>query len=159
MSRRGFATIAMALSLKSKAAVESPLHRAFYCGTIDCCASRLRGLGGMAQLNRRTVACHSAMAVGASKIRMPDGRCSDWRARRCPPARWPDKRWNGCPALRRGNGSRRAKPGRMQRFEQADRVVVEVFADLHEALHFKKQAISQDITRCRATVRAIGARR
>jgi hypothetical protein len=33
-----------------------------------------------------------------------------------------------------GSGSRRAKPEHVQRFEQADRVVVEVFADLHEAL-------------------------
>jgi len=32
-----------------------------------------------------------------------------------------------------GGGSRRAKPERAQRFEQADRVVVEAFADLHEA--------------------------
>ena len=32
-----------------------------------------------------------------------------------------------------GSGSRRAKPERAQRFEQADRVVVEAFADLHEA--------------------------
>jgi hypothetical protein len=28
----------------------------------------------------------------------------------------------------------------MQRFEQADRVVVEVFADLHEARHFKSKS-------------------
>jgi hypothetical protein len=32
-----------------------------------------------------------------------------------------------------GSGSRRAKPERGQQFEQADRVVVEAFADLHEA--------------------------
>ena len=32
-----------------------------------------------------------------------------------------------------GSGSRRAKPERAQQFEQADRVVVEAFADLHEA--------------------------
>ena len=32
-----------------------------------------------------------------------------------------------------GSGSPRAKPERAQRFEQADRVVVEAFADLHEA--------------------------
>jgi hypothetical protein len=32
-----------------------------------------------------------------------------------------------------GSGSRRAEPQRVQRFVQADRVVVEVFADLHEA--------------------------
>jgi len=44
-----------------------------------------------------------------------------------------------------GNGSRRAKPERMQRFEQADRVVAEVFADLHEARHLKSQSgISPD---------------
>jgi hypothetical protein len=36
-----------------------------------------------------------------------------------------------------GSGSRRAKPERAQRFEQADRVVVEAFADLHEARHLK----------------------
>src|SRR5215471_21666583 len=32
-----------------------------------------------------------------------------------------------------GSGSGRAKPERAQQFEQADRVVVEAFADLHEA--------------------------
>jgi len=32
-----------------------------------------------------------------------------------------------------GSGSRRAKPERAKPFEQADRVVVEAFADLHEA--------------------------
>jgi hypothetical protein len=32
-----------------------------------------------------------------------------------------------------GSGSRRAEPQGVQRFVQADRVVVEVFADLHEA--------------------------
>jgi hypothetical protein len=36
-----------------------------------------------------------------------------------------------------GSGSRRAKPERAQRFEQADRVVVETFADLHEARHLR----------------------
>jgi hypothetical protein len=36
-----------------------------------------------------------------------------------------------------GSGSRRAKPERPQRFEQADRVVVEAFADLHEARHLR----------------------
>jgi hypothetical protein len=35
-----------------------------------------------------------------------------------------------------GSGSRRA-PERAQRFEQADRVVVEAFADLHEARHLR----------------------
>ena len=39
-----------------------------------------------------------------------------------------------------GSGSRRAKPGRVQGFEQADRVVVEAFADLHEARHFDSTA-------------------
>jgi hypothetical protein len=34
-----------------------------------------------------------------------------------------------------GSGSRRAKPERARGFEQADRVVVEAFADLHEARH------------------------
>jgi hypothetical protein len=38
-----------------------------------------------------------------------------------------------------GSGSRRAKPERAQRFVQADRVVVEAFADLHEARHFKSK--------------------
>jgi len=38
-----------------------------------------------------------------------------------------------------GSGSRRAKPERMQRFEQADRVVVEVFADLHKARHLESK--------------------
>ena len=32
-----------------------------------------------------------------------------------------------------------AKPERMQRFEQADRVVVEVFADLHKARHLESK--------------------
>jgi hypothetical protein len=36
-----------------------------------------------------------------------------------------------------GSGSRRAKPQHAQRFEQADRVVVEAFADLHEARHLR----------------------
>jgi hypothetical protein len=36
-----------------------------------------------------------------------------------------------------GSGSRRAKPERMQRFDQAHFVVVDVFADLHEARHLK----------------------
>ena len=37
-----------------------------------------------------------------------------------------------------GSGSRRAKPERARRFEQADRVVVEAFADLQEARRFKR---------------------
>jgi hypothetical protein len=37
-----------------------------------------------------------------------------------------------------GSGSRRAKLERAQRFEQADRVVVEAFADLHEARRLKR---------------------
>jgi len=37
-----------------------------------------------------------------------------------------------------GSGSHRAKPERAQRFEQADRVVVEAFADLHEARRLKR---------------------
>jgi hypothetical protein len=36
-----------------------------------------------------------------------------------------------------GGGSRRVKPERTQRLERADRVVVEVFADLHEARRLK----------------------
>jgi hypothetical protein len=38
-----------------------------------------------------------------------------------------------------GSGSPRAKPERAQRFEQADRVVVEAFADLHEARHLRSK--------------------
>jgi hypothetical protein len=38
-----------------------------------------------------------------------------------------------------GHGSRRAKPEGAQRFMQADRVVVEAFADLHEARHLKSK--------------------
>ena len=38
-------------------------RRALHCGAIDRCADRLRGLGGMAQLGRRTVAHRDAMAV------------------------------------------------------------------------------------------------
>ena len=38
-----------------------------------------------------------------------------------------------------GSGNRRAKPERPQRFEQADRVVVEAFADLHEARHLRSK--------------------
>ena len=39
----------------------------------------------------------------------------------------------------RGERQRRAKPERAQRFVQADRVVVEVFTDLHEARHLKSK--------------------
>jgi hypothetical protein len=42
-----------------------------------------------------------------------------------------------------GSGSRRAKPRRMQRFEEADRVVVEVFADLQEARHLKSKPLPE----------------
>ena len=38
-----------------------------------------------------------------------------------------------------GSGSRRAKPQGAQQFAQADRVVMEVFADLHEARHLKSK--------------------
>jgi hypothetical protein len=38
-----------------------------------------------------------------------------------------------------GSGSRRAKPKRTQCFQQADRVVVEVFADLHKARHLESK--------------------
>jgi hypothetical protein len=38
-----------------------------------------------------------------------------------------------------GSGSRRAKPQHAQRFVQADRVVVEAFADLHEARHLRSK--------------------
>jgi hypothetical protein len=44
-----------------------------------------------------------------------------------------------------GNGSRRAKPKRMQHVQEADRVVMEVFADLHVARHLKsKPSLSPD---------------
>jgi hypothetical protein len=38
-----------------------------------------------------------------------------------------------------GSGSSRAKQERAERFMQADRVVVEAFADLHEARHLKSK--------------------
>jgi hypothetical protein len=38
-----------------------------------------------------------------------------------------------------GVGSGRAKPQRVKRFVQADRVVVEVFDDLHEARHLRSK--------------------
>ena len=38
-----------------------------------------------------------------------------------------------------GSGSRRAKPQGAQQFVQADRVVMEVFADLHEARHLRSK--------------------
>ncbi|MFY9837663.1 MAG: hypothetical protein WAK55_14595 [Xanthobacteraceae bacterium] len=41
-----------------------------------------------------------------------------------------------------GSGSRRAKPERAQHFEQADRVVVEAFANLHEARRLKRNQFS-----------------
>jgi hypothetical protein len=37
-----------------------------------------------------------------------------------------------------GSGSRRARPEGTQRFEEADRVVMEAFADLHEARRLKR---------------------
>jgi hypothetical protein len=39
------------------------------------------------------------------------------------------------------SGSRRAKPERVQRFERADRVVVEVFSDLHKVRHLKNNSL------------------
>jgi hypothetical protein len=42
-----------------------------------------------------------------------------------------------------GSGSRRAKPRRMQRFEEADRVVVEVFADLQEVRQLKSKPLPE----------------
>jgi hypothetical protein len=47
------------------------------------------------------------------------------------------------PWFNAGSGSRRAKPRSIRRFEQADRVVVEVFADLHEAHHLKSKPSSK----------------
>jgi len=38
-----------------------------------------------------------------------------------------------------GSGSRREKPQHAQQFEQADRAVVEAFADLHEARRLKSK--------------------
>jgi len=38
-----------------------------------------------------------------------------------------------------GSGSGRAKPERARGFEQADGVVVEAFADLHEARHLRSK--------------------
>jgi hypothetical protein len=38
-----------------------------------------------------------------------------------------------------GSGSRPSKPERAQWFVQADRVVVEAFADLHETRHLKSK--------------------
>ena len=38
-----------------------------------------------------------------------------------------------------GSGSRRAKPQRAHRFVEADRVVIEAFADLHEARRLKSK--------------------
>ncbi len=46
-----------------------------------------------------------------------------------------------------GSGSRRAKPERVQRVEQADCVVVKAFADLHKARYLQSNqfpGISQD---------------
>ena len=42
-----------------------------------------------------------------------------------------------------GSGSRRAKPKRAQRFQQADRVVAEVFADLHEVRQLKSKPLPE----------------
>ena len=42
-----------------------------------------------------------------------------------------------------GSGSRRAKPRRRQRFEEADRVVVEVFADLQEVRHLESKPLPE----------------
>ena len=41
-----------------------------------------------------------------------------------------------------GSGSRPSKPERAQRFVQADRVVVEAFADLHEARHLRSKFLA-----------------
>ena len=53
-----------------------------------------------------------------------------------------------------GSGSRPSKPERAQRFVQADRVVVEAFADLHEARRLKRNQLPWMSLRCCATVRA-----
>ncbi len=42
-----------------------------------------------------------------------------------------------------GSGSLRAKSKRAQRFQQADRVVVEVFADLHEVRQLKNEPLPE----------------
>jgi hypothetical protein len=41
-----------------------------------------------------------------------------------------------------GSGSRRAKPERAQRFEQADCAVIEAFADLHKARYLKSNQLT-----------------
>jgi len=53
-----------------------------------------------------------------------------------------------------GSGSRRAKPKRLQRFQEADRVVMEVFADLRQARLLKSKSSPEKITGCGASVRA-----
>ena len=42
-----------------------------------------------------------------------------------------------------GSGSRRGKPKRAQCFQQADRLVVEVFADLHEVRHLQSKPLPE----------------
>jgi hypothetical protein len=42
-----------------------------------------------------------------------------------------------------GSGSWRAKPKRAQRFRQADRVVVEVFADLHGVRQLRSEPLPE----------------
>jgi len=42
-----------------------------------------------------------------------------------------------------GSGSRRGKPKRAQPFQQADRLVVEVFADLHEVRHLQSKPLPE----------------
>jgi hypothetical protein len=46
-----------------------------------------------------------------------------------------------------GSGSRPGKPKRVQRFQQADRVVAEVFADLHEVGQLKSEPLPDIFTR------------
>jgi hypothetical protein len=47
------------------------------------------------------------------------------------------------PWFKVGSGRGREKPKRAQRFQQADRLVVEVFADLHEVRHLKSKLLPE----------------
>jgi hypothetical protein len=85
-------------------------HRTLDSGALDCCAGRLRGLGGMVQLGRRTVAHCNAMAVQlrgqqGHHRRRSDGHRSgsvgDVRdfAHDTPRTRRSDRWWQGSEAL------------------------------------------------------------
>jgi hypothetical protein len=57
-----------------------------------------------------------------------------------------------------GSGSRRAKPQRAHRFVEADRVVIEAFADLHEARHLKSKFPSISPGACNSSSVRLGIR-